>query len=50
VTLARGAPVRADVTDGLVTWQTGSAAALAGRVVRLRFDLSASRLYAFTLS
>lgn len=48
--LAISAPVSADVTDAVVRWERGSFGSLTGRTVRLRFDLTASRLYAFSLS
>jgi hypothetical protein len=48
--LAVSAPVSADVTDAVVRWERGNFGSLTERTVRLRFDLTAARLYAFSLS
>ena len=45
--LADCAPIRSNVTNGAVTWSAGNLAGLAGKRVRLRFELDAARLYAF---
>lgn len=47
---ARCAPFRGNSTRQLVTWESSSLQALAGRAVRLRFTLTRGRLYAFWVS
>jgi hypothetical protein len=50
-TLANGKPLRADSTRRRCTWNGGEdLAALAGRKVRLRFQLTNGRLYSFWVS
>ncbi len=40
-------PVASDVTDGEVKWSGKNVESLVGKVVRLKFDLSGAKLYAF---
>ncbi|MBM3890562.1 MAG: hypothetical protein FJ388_15730 [Verrucomicrobia bacterium] len=48
-TLAESKPITADATDGVVAWKGGKNwAALKGKTVRLKFDLTGAKLYAFS--
>lgn len=47
--LAESSPVKGNVTDEPVQWAKGDYRALRGKTVRLRFDLTAARLYAFNV-
>lgn len=47
--LDRCQPIREDVTDAAVKWKGGKAfTTLKGRIVRLKFEVQAARLYAFS--
>jgi hypothetical protein len=47
--VAESLPVRGEVTDEPVHWNKGSLGSLAGKMIRLQFDLRAARLYSFSL-
>ena len=47
--VADAKPIRADVTDGVVEWQSGrDLSALVGKSVQLQFELTSARLYSFS--
>jgi len=50
LTRAECIPVRADGTRQAIRWKTGELAHVAGRAVKLRFELKDGRLYAFWVS
>lgn len=45
--VARGEPIRQNVTDAPLRWREGNPASSAGRRVRLRFEIQAATVYAF---
>ena len=47
--LERCTPITADVTDAPVAWKPSDLSSLAGRTVRLKFEIRSATLYAFSL-
>jgi hypothetical protein len=47
--MAESSPIRDDVTDAPVRWTKGDFGSLAGKTIRLQFDLRGARLYSFSL-